>query len=155
MHVIAAKAIAFGEALQPSFRAYAAQTVANARTLAHELAARQFRLISGGTDNHLMLVDVTSRGLTGKVAEKALDAGGITINRNGIPFDTRPPLDPSGIRIGTPALTTRGMRETEMRQIAAWIGDVLANPDDTTVQTRVRGQVQELCRQFPAPANEV
>jgi len=155
MHVIAAKAIAFGEALQPSFRAYAAQTVANARTLAHELMARQFRLVSGGTDNHLLLVDVTSRGLTGKVAEKALDAAGITINRNGIPFDTRPPLDPSGIRIGTPALTTRGMREPEMRQIAAWIGDVLANPDDTTVQTRVRGQVQELCQQFPAPANVV
>jgi glycine hydroxymethyltransferase len=153
MHVIAAKAIAFGEALQPSFRAYAAQTVANARTLAHELAARQFRLVSGGTDNHLMLVDVTSRGLTGKVAEKALDAAGITINRNGIPFDTRPPLDPAGIRIGTPALTTRGMREPEMRQIAAWIGEVLANPDDTTMQTRVRGQVQELCQQFPAPAN--
>jgi glycine hydroxymethyltransferase len=100
-------------------------------------------------------VDVTSRGLTGKVAEKALDAAGITINRNGIPFDTRPPLDPSGIRIGTPALTTRGMRETEMRQIGAWIGEVLANPDDTLVQARVRGQVQEMCQQFPAPANSV
>ena len=103
--------------------------VANARTLAHELMQRQFRLVSGGTDNHLMLVDVTSRGLTGKVAEKALDAAGITVNRNGIPFDTRPPLDPSGIRIGTPALTTRGMKETEMRQIAGWIGEVLASPD--------------------------
>jgi glycine hydroxymethyltransferase len=102
-----------------------------------------------------LLVDVTSRGLTGKVAEKALDAAGITINRNGIPFDTRPPLDPSGIRIGTPALTTRGMREPEMRQIAAWIGEVLASPDDTAVQTRVRGQVQEMCLQFPAPANAV
>jgi glycine hydroxymethyltransferase len=155
MHVIAAKAIGFGEALHPSFRAYAAQTVANARALAHELMQRQFRLVSGGTDNHLLLVDVTSRGLTGKVAEKALDAAGITINRNGIPFDTRPPLDPSGIRIGTPALTTRGMREPEMRQIGAWIGEVLANPDDTTVQTRVRQQVQELCQQFPAPANAV
>ena len=153
MHVIAAKAIGFGEALQPAFRAYAAQTVANARTLAHELIARGFRLVSGGTDNHLLLVDVTSRGLTGKVAEKALDAAGITVNRNGIPFDTRPPLDPSGIRIGTPALTTRGMREPEMRQIAAWIGEVLANPDDTAVQQRVRGQVEELCEQFPAPAN--
>ena len=155
MHVIAAKAIGFGEALQPSFRAYAAQTVANARTLAHELLQHQFRLVSGGTDNHLLLVDVTSRGLTGKTAEKALDAAGITINRNGIPFDTRPPLDPSGIRIGTPALTTRGMRETEMRQIAAWIGEVLASPDDSAVQTRVRGQVQELCQHFPAPANAV
>jgi glycine hydroxymethyltransferase len=155
MHVIAAKAIGFGEALQPSFRAYAAQIVANARTLAHELTEHQFRLVSGGTDNHLLLVDVTSRGLTGKVAEKALDAAGITINRNGIPFDTRPPLDPSGIRIGTPALTTRGMREPEMRRIGAWIGEVLANPDDTSVQTRVRGQVQEMCQQFPAPANAV
>ena len=138
MHVIAAKAVAFGEALQPAFRAYAAQTIANARTLAHELQRRGFRLVSGGTDNHLLLVDVTSRGLTGKVAEKALDAAGITVNKNKIPFDTRPPLDPSGIRIGTPALTTRGMREPEMRQIAGWIGEVLANPDDTAVQTRVR-----------------
>ena len=155
MHVVAAKAIGFGEALRPEFRAYAAQTVANARTLAHELLGRDFRLVSGGTDNHLILVDVTSRGLTGKVAEKALDAAGITVNRNGIPFDTRPPLDPSGIRIGTPALTTRGMREPEMRQIAAWIGEVLSSPDDTAVQARVKGQVQEMCRQFPAPANAV
>jgi glycine hydroxymethyltransferase len=153
MHVIAAKAIGFGEALRPEFRAYAAQVVANARTLAHELSARDFRLVSGGTDNHLLLVDVTSRGLTGKVAEKALDAAGITVNRNGIPFDTRKPLDPSGIRIGTPALTTRGMREPQMRQIAGWIGEVLGSPDDSGVQTRVRGQVQELCRQFPAPAD--
>jgi glycine hydroxymethyltransferase len=155
MHVIAAKAIGFGEALRPEFRGYAAQTVANARTLAHELLRRDFRLVSGGTDNHLILVDVTSRGLTGKVAEKALDAAGITVNRNGIPFDTRPPLDPSGIRIGTPALTTRGMREPEMRQIAAWIGEVLSGPEDAAVQARVKGQVQEMCRQFPAPANAV
>ena len=155
MHVVAAKAIGFKEASQPAFRAYAAQTVANARTLAHELTTRGYRLVSGGTDNHMLLVDVAVRGLSGKVAEKALDAAGITINRNGIPFDKRPPLDPSGIRIGTPALTTRGMRETEMRQIAAWIGEVLANPDDTTVQQRVRGQVEELCGHYPAPANEI
>jgi glycine hydroxymethyltransferase len=96
---------------------------------------------------------VTSRGLTGKVAEKALDAAGITVNRNAIPWDQRPPLDPSGIRIGTPALTTRGMRETEMRIIAGWIGDVLARPDDTALQQRVRGQVEEVCKQYPAPAN--
>jgi glycine hydroxymethyltransferase len=153
MHVVAAKAVGFGEALQPAFRAYAAQIVANARTLAHELASRQFRLVSGGTDNHLLLVDVTSRGLTGKVAERALDAAGITVNRNGIPFDKRKPLDPSGIRIGTPALTTRGMREPEMRQIGAWIGEVLAGPDDAAVQARVRGQVEELGKQFPAPAD--
>jgi glycine hydroxymethyltransferase len=153
MHVIAAKAIGFGEALQPAFRSYAAQVVANARTLAHELLTRGFRLVSGGTDNHLMLVDVTSRGLTGKVAEKALDAAGITVNRNGIPFDTRPPLDPSGIRIGTPALTTRGMREPEMRRIAGWIGDVLTSPDDAGLQERIRGEVRELCAHFPAPAD--
>jgi glycine hydroxymethyltransferase len=154
MHVIAAKAIGFQEALQPAFCAYAAQVVANARTLAHELGERGMRLVAGGTDNHLMLVDVTSRGLTGKTAEKALDAAGITVNRNGIPFDTRPPLDPSGIRIGTPALTTRGMKETEMRQVAAWIGEVLSAVDDTKVQTRVREQVAELCQQYPAPADE-
>jgi glycine hydroxymethyltransferase len=153
MHVIAAKAIGFKEALDPSFRAYAAQTISNARTVAHELSSRGFRLVSGGTDNHLLLVDVTSRGLTGKVAEKALDAAGITVNRNAIPFDQKPPLDPSGIRIGTPALTTRGMRETEMRTIAGWIGDVLAKPDDMAMQQRVRGQVEELCKQYPAPAN--
>ena len=152
MHVIAAKAVGFGEALRPDFKAYAAQTIANARTLAHELIARRFRLVSGGTDNHLMLVDVTSRGLTGKVAEQRLDAAGITINRNTIPFDTRPPLDPSGIRIGTPALTTRGMREPEMRQIAEWIAQVLSHPDDQGVQERVRGQVRELAQQYPPPA---
>jgi glycine hydroxymethyltransferase len=155
MHVIAAKAIAFGEALKPAFKGYTSQVVANARTLAHELLRRQFRLVSGGTDNHLVLVDVTSRGLTGKQAEKALDAAGITVNRNGIPFDTRPPLDPSGIRIGTPALTTRGMRETEMRQIAGWIGEVLAAPDDTSVQHRVRNAVLELGKHFPAPADSL
>ncbi len=153
MHVVAAKAIGFGEALRPEFQGYAAQTVANARTLAHELTARGFRLVSGGTDTHLLLVDVASRGLGGKVAEKALDAAGITVNRNGIPFDTRPPLDPSGIRVGTPALTTRGMREPEMRRIAGWMGEVLAAPDDDKVRQRVRGEVEELCQHFPAPAN--
>ncbi len=155
MHVVAAKAIGFGEALLPEFKGYAAQIVANARTLAHELTSHGFRLVSGGTDTHLLLVDVASRGLGGKVAEKALDAAGITVNRNGIPFDTRPPLDPSGLRIGTPALTTRGMREPEMRRIAAWIGEVLAAPEDETVRKRVRGQVEELCQHFPAPANVV
>jgi glycine hydroxymethyltransferase len=152
MHVTTAKAIAFKEALQPSFRSYAAQTIANARAVAHELARAGFRLVSGGTDNHLLLVDVTSKGLTGRQAERALDAAGITINRNGIPFDTRPPLDPSGIRVGTPALTTRGMREPELRQIAGWIAEVLAAPDDTAVQKRVRAAVEEMCVAFPAPA---
>jgi glycine hydroxymethyltransferase len=152
MHVIAAKAVAFGEALQPSFRAYAAQVVANARTLAHELQRQGFRLVSGGTDNHLLLVDVASRGLSGQVAEEALDRAGITVNKNKIPFDTRPALDPSGIRVGTPALTTRGMREPEMRTIAGWIGDVLGHAAEAPVQQRVCGQVRELCQQFPAPA---
>jgi glycine hydroxymethyltransferase len=152
MHVIAAKAVAFAEALKPEFRTYASQTIANARTLAHELGRLGFRIVSGGTDNHLLLADVTSRGLTGKVAEESLDHAGITVNKNKIPFDTRPPLDPSGIRIGTPALTTRGMREPEMRQIAAWIDVALAHAGEPAALQRVRGQVRELCQQFPAPA---
>jgi glycine hydroxymethyltransferase len=151
MHVIAAKAVSFGEVLRPEFRSYATQIIANARTLAHELQRLGFRLVSGGTDNHLLLVDVASRGLGGKVAEQTLDAAGITVNKNMIPFDTRAALDPSGVRIGTPALTTRGMREPEMRSIAGWIGEVLAEPADTAVQERVRGKVRELCQQFPAP----
>jgi glycine hydroxymethyltransferase len=153
MHVIAAKAVGFAEALRPEFRSYAAQVVANARTLAHELQRLGFRLVSGGTDNHLLLVDVASRGVTGKVAEEALDRAGITVNKNKIPFDARPPLDPSGVRIGTPALTTRGMREPEMRAVAGWIGQVLAAPDDAALAERVRGQARDLGRQFPAPAN--
>jgi glycine hydroxymethyltransferase len=153
MHVIAAKAVAFQEALQPSFRTYASQVIANARTLAHELQRQGFRIVSGGTDNHLLLVDVASRGLGGKAAEEALDAAGITVNKNKIPFDTRAALDPSGIRIGTPALTTRGMREGEMRTIAGWIGEVLSHADDKSIQERVHSQVRELGKQFPAPAN--
>jgi glycine hydroxymethyltransferase len=154
MHVIAAKAVAFAEALKPEFRAYCAQIIANARTLAQELERLGFRLVSGGTDNHLMVVDVVSRGLSGKIAEEALDSAGITVNKNMIPFDSRKPLDPSGIRIGTPAITTRGMREPEMRAIAGWIGEVLAKPEDKASQERVRGRVRELCQQFPAPADE-
>jgi len=154
MHVIAAKAVAFGEALQSSFKAYAAQIVANAKTLATVLAARGFRLVSGGTDTHLLLVDVAARGVTGKTAEAALDAAGITVNKNMIPFDTRAPLDPSGIRIGTPALTTRGLKELEMKQVGTWIADALAAPDDENVRQRIHGQVRELCAQFPAPTTE-
>src|SRR3954470_10331647 len=152
MHVIAAKAVAFGEALQPSFKQYAAQVIANAKVLAEELKTAGFPIVSGGTDNHLMLVDVTTKGVTGKQAEHALDSASITVNKNMIPFDPRKPLDPSGIRVGTPALTTRGMKEAEMRQIAKWITDVLTHPSDTTVATRVRGAVTELCKQYPAPA---
>lgn len=152
MHVVAAKAVAFGEALKPEFAAYSAQVIANAKTLADELARAGFRIISGGTDNHLMLVDVTVKGLTGKTAEQALDAAGITVNKNMIPYDPRKPLDPSGVRIGTPAITTRGMKEPEMRQIARWVCDVLARPADDDLLARVRGGVRELCEQFPAPA---
>jgi glycine hydroxymethyltransferase len=152
MHVVAAKAVAFGEALRPEFRAYAQQVIANAKVLAEELIRAGFPIVSGGTDNHLMLVDVTAKGTTGKQAEHALDAAGITVNKNMIPFDPRKPLDPSGVRIGTPALTTRGMREGEMRQIAKWITDVLTAPTDAAVLARVRGSVAELCAHFPAPA---
>ncbi len=152
MHVIAAKAVAFGEALRPEFKTYSAQVIANAKVLAEELQKHGYRIVSGGTDNHMLLVDVASRGVTGKLAEEALDRAGITINKNKIPFDTRPPLDPSGVRIGTPALTTRGMREMEMRTIAGWVGQVLAAPDDAEVASHVRGAVRDLGRQFPAPA---
>jgi glycine hydroxymethyltransferase len=152
MHVVAAKAIAFGEALKPEYAAYIAQVMANAKVVAEELRRAGYRIVSGGTDNHLLLVDVASKGVTGKVAEQALDAAGITVNKNMIPFDTRPALDPSGIRVGTPALTTRGMKEAEMRRIAVWMADVLAKPDDAALLERVRGGVRELCAQFPAPA---
>lgn len=153
MHVIAGKAVCFGEALKDDFRAYAAQVIANAKTLAEALMAGGLRLVSGGTDNHLMLVDVTPFGVGGKVAEKTLDRCGITVNKNMIPFDQRKPLDPSGIRIGTPALTTRGMRADEMRRIGAWIIEVLRAPDDDATLTRVRGEVADLCAQFPVPSD--
>jgi glycine hydroxymethyltransferase len=153
MHVVAAKAIAFGEALQPSFRKYIEQVLTNAKTLAAELQRSGFRIVSGGTDNHLLLVDVTSRGLSGKIAEKALDHAGITVNKNMIPFDARKPLDPSGIRIGTPALTTRGMKEAQMRAIAGWIEEALRHAENATVLNRIRSAVCELCQQFPAPTN--
>ncbi len=155
MHVVAAKAIAFGEASQPAFKQYIAQVVANAKVLAGGLLAAGFPIVSGGTDNHLMLVDVTAKGVTGKQAEHALDAAGIAVNKNMIPFDPRKPLDPSGIRIGTPALTTRGMKESEMRQIAKWITEVIARPGEQAVLDRVRGSVRELCQQYPAPAEVV
>jgi glycine hydroxymethyltransferase len=151
MHVIAAKAVSFGEALQPEFKTYAAQVVANARALAEELQRAGFRLVSGGTDNHLLLVDVASKGVTGKVAEEALDKAGITVNKNKIPFDTRPPLDPSGIRVGTPALTTRGMKEAEMRTVGGWMAQVLSAPADAALHEKIRAQVRELGAQFPVP----
>jgi glycine hydroxymethyltransferase len=151
MHVVAAKAIGFGEALQPSFRDYIAQVLTNAKALAEELMKAGFPIVSGGTDNHLMLLDVTAKGVSGKQAEQALDAAGITVNKNMIPFDPRKPLDPSGIRLGTPALTTRGMKEAEMKQVAQWITTVISRHTDPTLLDRVRGSVHELCQQFPAP----
>ncbi|MBI1983662.1 MAG: serine hydroxymethyltransferase, partial [Acidobacteria bacterium] len=149
MHVIAAKAVCFQEALQPEFRAYQKQIVANAKALAETLAEEGFRIVSGGTETHLMLVDVFSRNVTGKHAEKALERAGITVNKNAIPFDTNPPMVASGIRVGTPAVTTRGMKEPEMRRIGKWISVVLNNLEDEPVQDRVRGEVEALTEQFP------
>ena len=153
MHVVAAKAIALNEALQPSFKEYQQQTIRNAQCLAEELASAGFRIISGGTDTHLVLVDVTSKGTTGKLAEQSLDHAGITVNKNMIPYDQRKPMDPSGIRFGTPALTTRGMKEPEMKQIAKWIVEMIARPDDEDLIAKTRGNVRELCELFPAPAD--
>ena len=152
MHVIAGKAVCFHEALQPEFRTYAKQVVENAKALADELIRGGLRLLSGGTDNHLMLVDVTAVGSTGKIAEKSLEACGITVNMNMIPYDQRKPMDPSGIRIGTPALTTRGMGVTQMQDIGAWIVAALKNSEDADGLENIRGQVSELCSQFPVPA---
>jgi glycine hydroxymethyltransferase len=149
MHVIAAKAVAFKEALNPEFREYQRQIVANAKALAEALIAQGFRLVSGGTDTHVMLVDVASKGLTGKVAEAALDKAGLTVNKNAIPFDTRPPTVTSGIRLGTPALTTRGMREGEMRRVAALIAEVLADVESADRQAQVAAKVRDLCAAYP------
>jgi glycine hydroxymethyltransferase len=149
VHIIAAKAVCFQEAMQPDFRDYARQIVANAKVLAQTLADEGFRIISGGTDTHLMLIDVFSKGMLGSEAEKALGEAGITVNKNAIPFDTNPPMKPSGIRIGTPALTTRGMKEAEMRQIGRWIAEVLLHRNDAAVLSKVRKQVLELCEAFP------
>ena len=149
VHIIAAKAVAFKEALQPDFAAYARQVVLNAQALATALQAGGYRIISGGTDNHVMLVDVFVKGMFGSEAELALGKAGITVNKNAIPYDTNPPLKPSGIRIGTPALTTRGMKEPEMRQIALWIAEALENRGDERVLARIRGEVAELADQFP------
>jgi glycine hydroxymethyltransferase len=149
MHIIAAKAVCLKEAMEPGFAEYQRQIVANAKRLASALSAAGFRLVSGGTDNHLMLVDVFSKGLTGKVAEAALNKAGITVNKNAIPFDTNPPMVASGVRIGTPAITSRGMREGEMDAIAELIARALAAPADDGVLIAVRSEVEALCRRFP------
>jgi glycine hydroxymethyltransferase len=149
MHVIAAKAVAFREALSEDFRAYQAQILANAKALSARLAGLGFRIVSGGTDNHVFLLDVTKAGLTGKVAEKALDAAHITVNKNTIPYDPNPPLVASGIRIGTPALTTRGMKEPEMDLVGGFIGEILDAPQDEAVRESVKGKIRDLCERFP------
>lgn len=149
MHVIAAKAVAFKEAMSPDFKEYQRQILLNAKALAEELMRLGYRLVSGGTDNHLMLVDLRDKGITGKEAEKALEEAGITVNKNSIPFDPQPPTVTSGIRIGTPALTTRGMKEDEMRYIARLIHEVLSNIKDDKVKEKVKSEVEELCKQFP------
>lgn len=155
MHVVAAKAVAFGEAATPAFKEYAAQVIRNAQTLGQELAASGYRLVTGGTDNHLLLVDVTVKeGLTGKVAEIALDKASITCNKNMIPYDPRKPMDPSGIRLGTPALTTRGMKEAEMKQVAAWILAALDAHADDAKLSQIRDEVREFCQDFPVPGIE-
>jgi glycine hydroxymethyltransferase len=149
MHIVAAKAVAFKEALEPEFSQYATQTVTNAKVLAEALAAEGYRIISGGTDTHLMLVDVFEKGILGSEAENALGLAGITVNKNAIPYDQNPPLKPSGIRIGTPALTTRGMKEAEMKLIAKWIDEALENRDNAGKLAQIRGEVAELAEKFP------
>jgi glycine hydroxymethyltransferase len=149
MHVIAAKAVALREALDPSFARYARQVVANANVLAQTLAGRGLRIVSGGTDNHLMLVDVTPMKLTGKDAENLLHAVDLTCNKNLIPYDQNPPVKASGVRLGTAAITSRGLGEDHMRLLGGWIADVLANPTDASVAARVRREVAELTRAFP------
>jgi glycine hydroxymethyltransferase len=157
VHIIAAKAVAFGEALREDFKSYQQQIVANAKVLADELARHGLRIVSGGTDNHLMLVDVfmDGKGITGKVAEKALDEVHLTVNKNTIPFDTNSPFVASGIRLGTPALTTRGMREDEMRQIAEMIASVIHEPESEEVKAKVKKDVAELTEKFPLYAHRL
>ncbi len=152
MHVIAGKAVCFGEALRPEFKEYARRIIENAKALSERLLSGGLKLVSGGTENHLMLVDVTAFGLTGKIAEAALGRSNITVNKNMIPYDERKPLDPSGIRIGTPALTTRGMGQDELRRVGDWILQSLRAPDDESVAARIRGEVSTLCQAFPVPA---
>jgi glycine hydroxymethyltransferase len=149
VHVIAAKAVCLKEAMEPEFKAYQQQTVANAQRLAETLAGRGLRIVSGGTDTHLLLVDVYQRGIMGRDAEKWLEQAGITVNKNAIPFDELPPLKASGIRLGTPALTTRGMKEAEMELIGNWIADVLEKLGDESLVQRIRNQVSELTARFP------
>ena len=152
MHVVAGKAVCFREALSPKFKTYAKEVKANAKVLAEALQSGGLTLVSGGTDNHLVLVDVTPKGIGGTIAEDTLGACGITVNKNMIPYDERKPMDPSGIRIGTPALTTRGMGVDQMKQVGQWIVDALSNPADEALIARIKNEVSELCQHFPVPA---
>jgi glycine hydroxymethyltransferase len=152
MHIIAGKAICLGEALQPGFKVYARQIIDNAKTLAETLLTGGLKLVSGGTDNHLMLVDVTVLGIGGKTATEVLERCGITVNMNMIPYDTRKPMDPSGVRIGTPALTTRGMKQPEMQAVGKWILAALQSPKDEALHANIRAEVKQMCDQFPVPA---
>lgn len=154
-HTTAGIAVALKEAAQPEFKTYARQVVANARTLAAGLLERGFDLVSGGTDNHLILIDLSNKPLTGKPAAKALDRAGIELNYNTVPFDTRKPFDPSGIRLGTPSVTTRGMKEPQMDLIAGWIDRIISSPGDEDVAKHVRGEIKELCALFPAPGTAI
>jgi glycine hydroxymethyltransferase len=149
MHVIAAKAVAFQEALQPEFKAYQQQVLANARAMAAAFQRRGYKVVSGGTDNHLFLLDLSDKRMTGKDADAALGQAHITVNKNAVPNDPRPPTITSGLRIGSPASTTRGFKETEMAQVAGWIADIIDAEGSADVVTRVRGEVAALCRKFP------
>jgi len=149
MHVIAAKAVAFLEALQPEFKTYSAQVVTNARMMAQVLQQRGYKIVSGGTDNHLFLLDLVDKDITGKDADAALGRAHITVNKNAVPNDPRPPAISSGLRIGTPAVTTRGFKEDEVRQLTGWIADVLDHMGDESAVERVRAEVLKICRRFP------
>ena len=149
VHIIAAKAVCLKEAMEPSFKEYQKQVALNAKDMAAAIAKRGFRIVTGGTDNHLFLVEVHSRGITGTDAEKALDRAGITVNKNSIPFDPLPPMKGGGIRLGSPSVTTRGLREAEMQEVGGWVADVLEHIGDSTVEQRVRKQVAELAGRFP------
>jgi glycine hydroxymethyltransferase len=149
MHVIASKAVAFKEALQPSFKEYQIQIVKNAKSLAQELLNYGYHVVAGGTDTHLMLISFVEKGITGKVVEEALDKAGITVNKNTVPFDPQKPFITSGIRIGTPAVTTRGMKEPEMKKIGRLIHETISNLGNAGVYKKVRSEVEQLCREFP------
>ncbi|MDP6703939.1 MAG: serine hydroxymethyltransferase, partial [archaeon] len=148
-HIIAAKAVCFKEAASPEFSEYAGQIVKNAKRLSESLIEYGFRLVTGGTDNHLLLIDMTNKGLSGKEAQNSLDEAGITTNRNTIPFEPRSPFDPSGLRLGTPAITSRGMKESEMEQVARWINKVIENHSDSSVKEKVKEEIKEFCQDFP------